>query len=201
MVFMGYIIVDLEATCWDKRSTIDRMEIIEIGAVILASSTGAIIKEFNSFIKPVSSPKLSDFCIQLTSIRQEDVDQAEYFWTVFPQFLEWIGNDPFYLCSWGAYDLNQFRQDCDRHKLPFPVSFENHINLKKEFSRLKGKAVGMKTALEMMKIPLEGTHHRGIDDAKNIAKLARIILPEIEAELNAFSKVIDQKKCTNCRVC
>ena len=174
---MIYIIVDLEATCWEGKSPIEKMEIIEIGAVRLESSTGNITQEFQSFIKPVASQKLSDFCIQLTSITQKDVDQAEYFWTVFPQFIEWIGNEPFYLCSWGSYDLNQFRQDCHRHNIPFPASFENHINLKKEFSKIKNvKPLGMKRALEMMKIPLEGTHHRGIDDAKNIAKLARIII-------------------------
>jgi 3'-5' exoribonuclease 1 len=178
---MRYVIVDLEATCWEKGTSPDRMEIIEIGAALLDSSTGPVSSEFAAFVKPVASPELSDFCTQLTSIRQEDVDGADYFWTVFPQFVAWIGDVPFRLCSWGAYDLNQFRKDCERHRMPLPATFENHINLKKEFSRLKGvKPMGMKGALAMMNIPLEGTHHRGIDDARNIAKLAQILLPQIE---------------------
>jgi len=81
-----------------------------------------------------------------------------------------------------AYDLNQFRTDCRRHQIPLPASFENHVNLKQAFSRLKEvKPTGMKGALRMMEIPLEGTHHRGVDDARNIAKLALILLPQIEA--------------------
>jgi inhibitor of KinA sporulation pathway (predicted exonuclease) len=34
----------------------------------------------------------------------------------------------------------------------------------------------MKQALQLAKIELEGTHHRGIDDARNIAKLMPYIL-------------------------
>lgn len=180
---MRYVIVDLEATCWKEGNNPDRMEIIEIGAVLLEAASGPVGKEFAAFVKPVASPQLSRFCTELTSILQVDVDNAETFSAVFPRFLEWIGDEPFRLCSWGAYDLNQFRKDCERHQIPLPASFENHINLKKEFSRLKGVTPkGMRGALEMMGIPLEGTHHRGIDDARNIAKLAQIILPLIEAE-------------------
>lgn len=41
------------------------------------------------------------------------------------------------------------------------------------FSELKGisKKVGMNGALEILQIPLEGIHHRGVDDARNIAKI------------------------------
>lgn len=186
---MRYVIVDLEATCWEKGVSRAQMEIIEIGAVLMDSETGPVSKEFDAFIKPVATQELSAFCTELTSIRQEDVDQAEYFWTVFPRFVEWIGDKSFRLCSWGAYDLNQFRSDCNRHNMPLPSSFENHINLKREFSRVKNvKPMGMKGALEMMNIPMVGTHHRGIDDAKNIAKLAEIILPAMETETASLSQ-------------
>jgi inhibitor of KinA sporulation pathway (predicted exonuclease) len=180
---MRYVIVDLEATCWENGTSPDRMEIIEIGAVLLASSTGPVTSEFASFVKPVASPLLSEFCTRLTSIRQEDVDRAEPFWAVFPRFVSWIGNEPFRLCSWGAYDLNQLRKDCARHKLTLPASFENHINLKKEFSSLYAvRPTGMKGALAIAGLPLTGTHHRGIDDARNIAALAQVILPQMHAE-------------------
>ena len=183
---MRYIVVDLEATCWQERTDPNRMEIIEIGAVRLKTSTGPIAAEFSRFIKPIVLPVLSAFCTELTSIRQEDVNQADYFWTVFPEFLEWIGSEPFALCSWGVYDLNQFRTDCQRHGLAFPASFERHVNLKKEFARWKGvRPCGMKNALEMMKIPLLGQHHRGADDARNIAKLAQLLLPIWEADSKA----------------
>ena len=174
--------MDLEATCWRERSDRTKMEIIEIGAVVLDASTGPMGAEFSRFVRPIVSPKLSDFCTELTSIRQEDVDQADYFWTVFPEFLEWIGVEPFVLCSWGAYDPNQFRQDCQRHGMMFPSTFERHINLKKEFARWKSiRPCGMSKALELMKLPLVGQYHRAIDDARNIAKLAQLVLPKVES--------------------
>jgi inhibitor of KinA sporulation pathway (predicted exonuclease) len=178
---MRYVVVDLEATCWENRPHPKEMEAIEIGAVLLASSTGPVVSEFAEFIQPVVEPKLSDFCTQLTSITQQQVDAADAYWVVFPRFVEWIGSEPYTLCSWGVYDLNQFRRDCSRHKLDLPAGFERHINLKKEFARLmEVKVCGMSTALKIAGIPLEGTHHRGIDDAKNIAKLAQLILPKME---------------------
>ena len=179
---MRYVIVDLEATCWEKGTSPDRMEIIEIGAVLLASGSGPMSGEFGEFVRPIASPQLSEFCTQLTSIRQADVDSAAQFSVVFPRFIAWIGAEPFRLCSWGAYDLTQFRTDCNRHRIALPASFEPHINLKAEFARLKGlRPMGMKGALAHMRIALEGTHHRGADDARNIAKLAQIILPEVES--------------------
>lgn len=177
---MRYVVVDLEATCWERGGSPDRMEIIEIGSVLLESSRGPASREFGAFVRPVASPQLSEFCTRLTSIRQEDVDSADTFPEVFRRYLDWIGPEPFTLCSWGAYDLNQFRKDCRRHGIELPPAFERHVNLKQEHSRIRRvRPMGMSKALASEKIPLEGTHHRGLDDARNIAKLAQIILPQI----------------------
>jgi inhibitor of KinA sporulation pathway (predicted exonuclease) len=180
---MRYVIVDLEATCWENNRNTDRMEIIEIGAVLLPSCSALPTAEFSRFVRPVVEPRLSDFCRKLTSISQADVDAADTFWTVLGNFLDWIGPEPFVLCSWGAYDLNQFRVDCQRHGIPFPETFGRHVNLKKEFARVfKVRRCGMVAALQHAGLPLEGRHHRGIDDARNIAKLARLVLPQLEHE-------------------
>jgi 3'-5' exoribonuclease 1 len=180
---MRYVIVDLEATCWEKGTSPDRQEIIEIGAVSLDSNVGPASEEFACFVRPLIRPFLSAFCVQLTGVRQEDVDQAELFPVAFERFLTWIGPKPFVLCSWGLYDLKQFRIDCRHHNIPFPMTFERHINLKKEFARLKGvRKMGMAAALRHLKLPLEGQHHRGIDDARNIAKIAQIVLPQINGQ-------------------
>jgi 3'-5' exoribonuclease 1 len=106
---MHYIIVDLEATCWEKGTRPGRQETIEIGAVRLDTPAGPAPKEFVSFVRPLIRPILSEFCVQLTGIRQEDVDYAAPFPLVFERFLNWIGHRPFVLVSWGAYDLIPFR--------------------------------------------------------------------------------------------
>lgn len=175
---MNFIIVDLEATCWENVRNYDRMEIIEIGAILMPSPTSEPTREFAEFIKPVVEPILTEFCSQLTTIRQSNVDAADTFPVVFHRFLEWIGSDHFVFCSWGGYDKTQFQIDCERHEIEFPDSLNNHINLKKEFAKMFSvKSCGMKRALSMAGLAFDGTHHRGIDDARNIAKLARMILP------------------------
>jgi len=170
---MLFVIVDLESTCWeDVRASVEQKEIIEIGAVLLDDSL-APVREFGRFVRPVADPKLSPFCTQLTSITQDDVDGADVFPVVFHQFLDWIGDDPYRLGSWGAYDLHQFEADCARHGMALPEAFRDHANVKADFAtRFDTKRCGMAAALQQAGIPLTGTHHRGIDDARNIAKLA-----------------------------
>ena len=179
---MRYVVVDLEATCWLKGSTRDRMEIIEIGAVQLSSAAGPAVNEFGAFVRPVLEPILSDFCRELTHIEQADVDGAAPFPEVLSRFLAWIGTEPFVLCSWGAYDLHQFETDCRRHELPLPPTFRKHVNLKAEFAQQRAvRPCGMARALAILELPLEGTHHRGIDDARNIGRIAPFVLPAVEA--------------------
>jgi 3'-5' exoribonuclease 1 len=179
---MRYIIVDLEATCDKQGFPRTRMETIEIGAVAWTPEDGAGA-EFAAFIKPVATQELSAFCTKLTGITQQDVDAAEPFYTVFPQFVEWCesGGEPITFCSWGEYDKNQLRQDCERHKMAFPEILEKHINFKKAFSRIYDKPpTGMMGALRHLGIEPEGQQHRGIDDARNIAKIAAHVLTKEE---------------------
>jgi inhibitor of KinA sporulation pathway (predicted exonuclease) len=180
---MRYVIVDLEATCWQKGTRPGRMEIIEIGAVMLASAAGDVTSEFARFVRPVQEPTLSEFCIHLTGIQQDDVDHAATFAEVLPDFTRWIGPEAYTLCSWGAYDLRQFNVDCSRHGLPVPPAFGHHLNLKQLFAEQNGiKPCGMKAALARLSIPLGGRHHRAIDDARNIAEIALVILPQWEKD-------------------
>ena len=73
-------------------------------------------------------------------------------------------------CSWGYYDKKQLIKDCERHKVKYP--FLKHRSLKHEFARKRNiKPKGMRKALQICKLQLKGTHHRGIDDARNIAAI------------------------------
>lgn len=179
---MQYIVIDLEATCWENvRTPVERSETIEIGAMRMRTPSGPLDDGFGRFVRPVASPKLSAFCTQLTSITQSDVDTAGYFWQVYPDFLAWIGDEPWTFCSWGNYDALQLQADCQRHRLPWPPT-EHFINLKKAFATLYSRnqrPVGMARALFLLGLELEGQHHRGRDDAANIARIATYVLPKL----------------------
>jgi 3'-5' exoribonuclease 1 len=169
---MKYIILDLEATCWENRN-VKPNEIIEIGALCIDENQ-KILGEFSSFIKPKTHPILSDFCIELTTITQSQVDNAPYFPVVLQEFQDWIStfDDEYFLCSWGFYDKGQFEKDCKLWNLPIHW-LKNHISIKHQHAQINNlqKGIGMAQALERENIPLTGTHHRGIDDARNISMI------------------------------
>lgn len=168
---MNYIIFDLESTCWENDRSKTR-EIIEIGAVKIDADKKTI-DEFNAFIKPTIHPNLSEFCIDLTSISQEEVETAQTFPEVISDFKSWINlNKEYLLCSWGHYDRNQFKSDMKLHSLNAEW-VEKHISLKHQYTELKNlkRPLGMNGALKLENFKLEGTHHRGIDDARNISKI------------------------------
>lgn len=169
---MNYIILDLEATCWQDRSIKHQSEIIEIGAVKI-NERKEVIGEFNAFVKPKLHPELSDFCTELTTIEQEDIDDANEFEVVITNFWDWIDLDEEYLlCSWGFYDRSQFKKDCELNQMD-TAWLKHHISLKHQYGSIKNlkRPIGMGGALRNENIPLEGTHHRGIDDARNISKI------------------------------
>jgi len=169
---MKYIILDLEATCWEDKAH-EPNEIIEIGAVCV-NEAQEIIGEFGLFIKPSIHTILSDFCTELTTITQDMIQNAPTFPTALAKFQAWIQSfeDEYWLCSWGFYDRSQLKKECESHQLDAKW-LKKHISLKHQHGDMIGekKGIGMSTALQQENIALEGTHHRGLDDAKNITKI------------------------------
>lgn len=169
-----YLVIDFEATCCDK-GTVPRehMEIIEVGAVMVDASTLQTIDEFQTFIRPTRHPQLTPFCTALTSIQQKDVDSAPTYREAINRFKAWLYRySAFAFCSWGDYDLRQLQQDCDFHKVPYPIS-ASHINLKRLMVERQSlsKKPGLDEAIRLAGLEFVGSHHRGIDDARNIARL------------------------------
>jgi 3'-5' exoribonuclease 1 len=173
------LVIDLEATCWSENNSNKPHEIIEIGYALIKKDETNNLKIIDNgafFVKPILDPILSDFCRNLTSITQEQVDSAEDYPITLNKFIELIETksnkkiNELLFVSWGNYDKKQFEIDCQLHNVPYP--FGTHENLKKKFmSKYKLRKAGMPKALEILNLELEGTHHRGKDDALNIAKI------------------------------
>lgn len=167
-----FVVIDLEATCDRTGWPRDAMEIIEIGAVLVDAGTLDPVAEFQTFVRPVAHPTLTAFCTELTSITQAQVDAAPlYPEAAAAMKAAMLGVPQPLFCSWGAYDRTQFHRDSARHQVPYPLPA--HWNLKSAFTAQLGarRRYGMKGALERVGLTLDGTHHRGIDDARNIARL------------------------------
>lgn len=173
------LVVDIEATTWDDSSKQEReSEIIEVGASVLHLDTGQIEKKSDLFVKPIINPILSPFCTELTSITQEMVDtQGVSFIAALDIMREEFKSKKMIWASWGDYDRLMFRRQCLQYGYPYPFS-EQHINVKTLFSLMYRieHTVGMKEALKRVGLSLDGTHHRGVDDSYNIAKILRLLL-------------------------
>lgn len=72
----------------------------------------------------------------------------------------------------GAYDHGQLTRYSARHGVAEPIELQ-HRNAKRLFAKSQriGKEVGMAKPCEVAGLTLEGTHHRGLDDALNEARL------------------------------
>ena len=170
---MNFIIFDLEATCWQGRPRTMVQEIIEIGAVKI-NRYGEVTGVYNRFVRPILNPRLSAFCQELTTIDQDDVDRAKPFPDVIEDFQDWaeIFEEDYLLCSWGNFDRRMLIQDCRLHHLEEDW-VDAHINLKRQYQELKklSRPRGLRRAVEAEGFDFTGTHHRGMDDAENLAKI------------------------------
>ncbi|KAF9955702.1 hypothetical protein BGZ72_003496 [Mortierella alpina] len=85
-----YLCFDVEATCEKGFSFEFPNEVIEFPVVLLDGSTFEVVDEFHSYVKPTNRPILSDFCIELTGISQQTIDEAPTFTEVLSLFEAWL---------------------------------------------------------------------------------------------------------------
>lgn len=163
-------VIDVEATCWATREEQGDKpnEIIEIGFALL-DYPNEILANDGILVRPRST-KISEFCESLTTISQGMVDTwgieldlaLEKMYDLFTEHkvTAW--------CSCGKYDYNMLV-----NRLPHNVFGDvPWFNIKDEFTNItKRKASGMNGMLKYFNIKASGTHHRGKDDALNLARI------------------------------
>jgi len=173
-----YLVIDLEGTCCDDGSIPpDERETIEIGAVLVHSPSLVEVSNFGAIIRPVRHPILTEFCSSLTGITQVMVESDTSY--IFPQafaiFHAWFSHFPDHMfCSWGRYDKEQFGRDFAYHSMQSP--FKEHLDLSGLFKRKIGRKRGHRGAMKFFGLQPDGDHHRGLSDARNIAKMLPFLL-------------------------
>ncbi len=170
---MNYIVFDLEATCWQSHQRYKEQETIEIGA-FLVNPYGEVLRSYNRFIQPILHPRLSAYCTELTTIKQENVDRARKFGKVIEEFQDWadIFEENYMLCSWGGFDQKILIHDCELHDIECDW-LEHFIDLKQQYREIKRlkKPIGLKAAIRHEGHEFDGAHHRAISDAENLVKI------------------------------
>jgi inhibitor of KinA sporulation pathway (predicted exonuclease) len=165
-------VVDVEATCWARNQPPGAVsEIIEIGLTVVDLTTAERLARHRILVRPARST-VSEFCTELTGLTQHEVDGGVSFAEACRLLAaeHHAGSRPW--ASWGDYDRNQFTRQCRDTRTPYPFG-RHHTNAKAAFTEAYGlrKRPGMAQALEFAGRRLEGRHHRGEDDAWNIAGL------------------------------
>jgi inhibitor of KinA sporulation pathway (predicted exonuclease) len=186
-------VVDFEATC-DCNTHDFPNEIIEFPCVALDTRTCRVVAEFHSFVRPLIRPKLTPFCTELTGITQQQVDAAPTLPEVIEQFKRWHaaqfgskGSEEgaartatrTVIATDGPWDMRDFmyKQAVLRDGVAFPPLFYKWVNLRKEYaSFFKIKPLGVGQMLTRVGLTFEGRQHSGIDDARNIARIAASLI-------------------------
>lgn len=180
------LIVDIEATCWENHvnppGEVD--EIIEVGICALNMERRELGDKRSLLVTPTQST-IGAFCTQLTTITPELIAREGMGFDAACAILEADYDSRNRLwASWGMYDHKMFNAQCKARDIRYPFS-KKHANLKRVFADVYGERMGMTQALEKAGLQLEGTHHRGDDDAWNIGRLMAHIL---EKQPGAFKK-------------
>jgi len=171
------LVVDLECTCWEKAPPPGQVgEIIEIGICLLDPNTLTRWNRESIFVRPERS-QVSPFCTSLTTLTQEQVSK-EYR---LPRPVRSCAKNttpetvpgPVTVILTGA----SLSANVRKTGVHYPFG-KTHLNVKNILSiALKAPfELAMDKAMRQLNLPLEGTHHRGVDDAWNIAHLLALLL-------------------------
>ncbi|XP_041522220.1 ERI1 exoribonuclease 2 isoform X2 [Microtus oregoni] len=194
-VYDYLIVIDFESTCWKDGKQHRSPEIIEFPAVLLSTATGEIESEFHAYVQPQEHPVLSEFCTELTGIKQVQVDEGVPLKICLSQFCKWIqkiqlqkkiifapgDSEPspseVKLCAfvtWSDWDLGVcLEYECRRKQLLKPGFLNSWIDLRATYKLFyKRKPKGLNGALQEVGIEFSGREHSGLDDSRNTALLA-----------------------------
>ncbi len=180
------VVVDLEATCPaadQGNNTVERSEIIEIGAVRLDRRSLEVKDGFSELVRPTRYP-VPPFITRMTGIDDEALAGKETFARVGRRFLDWYGaRNKAIVAAFGAYyDIPLLRLECDRHGLDFRATIAGGaldiravamVWLAERGQRTSG--VNLASALQKMGADDEGLReHRAVDDARMAARVLQV---------------------------
>ncbi len=203
---MNYIIVDLEmnpvAKEYKREREISKMEIIEIGAVIMDEQF-LVLGEFKTLVKPMFNSEIYRRYETLTGISTQMVSSAPAFTTAYEMFVNWCESygSEYEVYAWSDTDYHQIvaeleqknYQDEDKKRI-----LDHWYDFQKEYTEKLGleRIMSLEKALNYAGIEFEGRMHDALWDAKNTAELFAIVRNEDRCNvvLKSVMEVLRPKK-------
>jgi inhibitor of KinA sporulation pathway (predicted exonuclease) len=164
------LVVDVESTCWEGSPPAGQVsEIIEVGVAMVDVGSLRRVERESILVRPVRS-EVSKFCTGLTTMRAEDLRGAGSLAEAVEVLRRRFKSRERLWASWGDYDRRQFERVCGELGVAYPFG-GSHLNVKTLFAVAHGleREVGLDEAYRRLGWEMEGVHHRGGDDAWNIA--------------------------------
>ncbi|XP_031496110.1 uncharacterized exonuclease domain-containing protein At3g15140 [Nymphaea colorata] len=182
-----FLVLDLEG----------KVEILEFPVVMICAKTMEFVDSFHRFVRPtkMSEQRINEYIegkYGKLGIERVWHDTAVPFREVLQDFELWLAHH----CLWqkelggslhpaafvtcGNWDIKtKIPQQCTVSGIEVPSYFKEWINLKDVYLNFyRRRATGMMTMMRELGISMLGSHHLGIDDAKNIARVLQRMLSD-----------------------
>ncbi len=201
---MSYIVLDLEfnqAYDFEKNKTIllipsCRFEIIQIGAVKLDNDFN-IIDKINLYIKPNLYKQIHPYVEKITGLSQEILKDKQSFKEAYIDFEMFLGDEDHIFCTWGSGDLKALYRNLSYYDMLSSDLILKYIDIQnlatKHIKYSKGGCVGLKTAIEILNIPIQENFHDALNDALYTAEIFKKISPN-KLNLKVFNSKNVKKK-------
>lgn len=179
-------VVDLEATCYGPGDPQDLPnEVLEVGWALLDTQNMAVVERQQWYVKPTVS-HVTPFCTELTGISAETVKNGLSYSELVHVLEKHHAEHPLgpvrTWVSYGEADPNYFNRQSQAEGVLRPWADHNYFNMKQLAGLFFGfstkKNPGLKKAMGLAGLEMEGQHHSGTDDAFNTAKLLAYLLTE-----------------------
>ena len=169
------VVLDLEATCPERdTNTIERSNIIDVGAVRLDRQTLEVTGVFSELVRPRDFP-IYPHISEFTGITPEMVEEADPFDRVGERLVQWCGSrNKFALAVFGAYydvpllrkEFNAFGLDFRKHFVGTALDIRavSMVWLAEHHHDTSG--ITVERTLERMGISLDLEFHRAVADAR-----------------------------------
>ena len=186
-------VLDFECTCEPGWGYLH--EVIEFPLILVDAKTREIVDEFHSYVRPTENATLSGFCTELTGIDQATVDAAPTLPEVLQKLDDWleardlVDGPRHFACATDGWDLQHFLdRECARKSIPTAKYLEKWVDLTKVFDERRSnpnhkhqkqrRRTNLSKMLRFYGMKFDGRPHSGLDDARNIARVAMRMLKE-----------------------